>query len=61
MSDVFISYAREDMPKAKLLAEALIADGLSFSGGGSRGGKYVAERRCRLVCRCAAHPDLDML
>ena len=29
MSDVFISYAREDMPKAKLLAEALIADGLS--------------------------------
>lgn len=29
MADVFISYAREDAPKAKLLAEALLADGLS--------------------------------
>ncbi|MEZ5997630.1 MAG: toll/interleukin-1 receptor domain-containing protein [Hyphomonas sp.] len=29
MADVFISYAREDMAKARLLAEALIADGLS--------------------------------
>ena len=50
-------------PHAHLWREwrGLIADGLSFSGGGSRGGKCVAERRCRLVCRCAAHPDLDML
>ncbi|MBI1401547.1 MAG: TIR domain-containing protein, partial [Hyphomonas sp.] len=29
MSDIFISYAREDLPKARLLAEAMIADGLS--------------------------------
>lgn len=29
MSDIFISYAREDLPKAHLLAEAMIADGLS--------------------------------
>ncbi|MEL6782594.1 MAG: toll/interleukin-1 receptor domain-containing protein, partial [Pseudomonadota bacterium] len=29
MADVFISYAREDAPKAKLLAEALTAEGLS--------------------------------
>lgn len=29
MADVFISYAREDTAKARLLAEALIADGLS--------------------------------
>ena len=29
MADVFISYAREDISKARLLAEALIADGLS--------------------------------
>ncbi|MEM6627333.1 MAG: toll/interleukin-1 receptor domain-containing protein [Pseudomonadota bacterium] len=29
MADVFISYAREDAPKAKLLAEALLAEGLS--------------------------------
>lgn len=29
MADVFISYAREDAPKARLLADALIADGLS--------------------------------
>ncbi len=29
MADIFISYAREDLPKARLLAEAMIADGLS--------------------------------
>ncbi len=29
MSDIFMSYAREDLPKARLLAEAMIADGLS--------------------------------
>ena len=29
MADVFISYAREDLDKAKMLAEALSADGLS--------------------------------
>lgn len=29
MSDIFISYAREDNAKARLLAEALISDGLS--------------------------------
>ena len=29
MSDIFISYAREDVAKARLLAEAMIADGLS--------------------------------
>lgn len=29
MADVFISYAREDMQKAKLLADALAGDGLS--------------------------------
>lgn len=29
MSDIFISYAREDAAKARLLADAMIADGLS--------------------------------